>query len=112
VDSNDLYIQISHQFLIIWNMFVYLQEKYTMKRKISKALAEWKNQEGRMPLIINGARQVGKTYILEQFGKEHFDNVLYLNMEIEGALCRFFETELDPKEMGHNNIYNIVCFIY
>ena len=70
-----------------------------MKRKISKALAEWRNQEGRMPLIINGARQVGKTYILELFGKEYFDNVLYLNMEIEGALCRFFETELDPKKI-------------
>lgn len=49
-----------------------------------------------MPLIINGARQVGKTYIVEQFGREYYENVLYLNMEIEQTLCEFFETELSP----------------
>ena len=70
-----------------------------MKRRISNALADWKNRDGRMPLIVNGARQVGKTYILEAFGREHFDNVVYLNMEIEGALSRFFETELDPTKI-------------
>ena len=46
-----------------------------------------------MPLVVNGARQVGKTYILEQFGKEQFENVVYLNMEIESALNKYFETE-------------------
>lgn len=70
-----------------------------MKRKISKSLLDWKNSNSRMPLIINGARQVGKTYIVEQFGKEHYENVLYLNMEIETTLCMFFETELAPKKI-------------
>lgn len=70
-----------------------------MKRKISKSLLDWKNSNSRMPLIINGARQVGKTYIVEQFGKEHYENVLYLNMEIETTLSIFIETELSPKKI-------------
>ncbi len=70
-----------------------------MKRKISDSLVEWKDSAGRMPLIINGARQVGKTYILEQFGKEHYENVIYLNLEIDGAFCKFLETDLSPKKI-------------
>ncbi|MDR1881470.1 MAG: AAA family ATPase [Prevotella sp.] len=70
-----------------------------MKRRVSKSLLEWKSSPGRMPLIINGARQVGKTYIVEQFGKEHYEHVLYLNMEIEATLCKFIETELSPKKI-------------
>ena len=70
-----------------------------MKRKISIALSEWKNKPNRMPLIIGGARQVGKTYILEEFGHEYFDNVIYLNMEIETALARFLDKELSPSKI-------------
>ncbi len=70
-----------------------------MRRRVSDSLVEWKNNPKRMPLIINGARQVGKTYIVEQFGKEHYENVLYLNMEIESTLCKFLETELSPKKI-------------
>ena len=70
-----------------------------MKRKISKSLVEWKNSEERKPLILNGARQVGKTYILEEFGKEHFENVIYLNMEIEGVIANFIERELSPRKI-------------
>jgi uncharacterized protein len=70
-----------------------------MKRKVSKSLLEWKNSSRRMPLIINGARQVGKTYIVELFGEEHYESVLYLNMEIETTLSKFLETELSPKKI-------------
>ena len=70
-----------------------------MKRKITNQLIEWKNNPERKPLIINGARQVGKTYIIERFGEEHYDSVLYLNMEIETALNKFFETELSPPKI-------------
>ena len=67
-----------------------------MRRKISDYLVAWKNSEGRMPLVINGARQVGKTFIVERFGREYFENMVYLNMEIEGNLCKYLETELSP----------------
>jgi len=74
-----------------------------MKRKILKSLVEWKASEERKPLILNGARQVGKTYILEKFGKEHFESVIYINMEIEGDVRNFIEKELAP--------YKIIQFI-
>ena len=70
-----------------------------MKRKVSDSLVEWKNRSGRKPLIVNGARQVGKTYIVEQFGHEHYENVLYLNLEIEDTFCKFLETELSPEKI-------------
>jgi len=70
-----------------------------MKRKILESLVEWKTGEERKPLLLNGARQVGKTYILEEFGKEHFENVIYLNMEIEGAITDFIEKELSPRKI-------------
>ena len=70
-----------------------------MKRKISIALAEWKSNLKRMPLIINGARQVGKTYIIKQFGNEQYTHILYLNLEIEYDFCKFLETELSPDKI-------------
>mgnify|MGYP004702458725 FL=1 len=70
-----------------------------MKRKITNKLIEWKNNPERKPLIINGARQVGKTYIIERFGEEHYDSILYLNMEIESSLNKFFETEISPPKI-------------
>jgi len=70
-----------------------------MKRKVLELLVKWKASEERKPLILNGARQVGKTYILEEFGNEHFENVIYLNMEIEGAIANFIEKELSPRKI-------------
>jgi len=70
-----------------------------MKRKIRELLEEWKNNPGKMPLIISGARQVGKTYTVEQFGNEQYESVLYLNMEIEDTLREFFDTELSPQKI-------------
>jgi hypothetical protein len=45
-----------------------------MKRKLYHALTEWKNDPGRKPLVLEGARQVGKTWLLKEFGKNEFDN--------------------------------------
>jgi predicted AAA+ superfamily ATPase len=70
-----------------------------MKRKVSDSLIEWKNSSKRKPLIVNGARQVGKTYIIEEFGNTNYDNVLYLNMEIEDTLGTFLDTEISPKKI-------------
>ncbi len=52
-----------------------------MKRKIMQDLIRWKEKEKRKPLIIQGARQVGKTWILKHFGEEHFRNFAYINFE-------------------------------
>lgn len=66
-----------------------------MKRNIWKNLIEWKNKKDRKPLIIRGARQVGKTYILQLFGKECFPKVHYINFEKDGSLMKIFEKDLD-----------------
>ena len=52
-----------------------------MKRKIIDQLILWKDKSGRMPLIVNGARQVGKTYILKEFASTRFDQFVYINLE-------------------------------
>jgi predicted AAA+ superfamily ATPase len=68
----------------------------TMKRNIFNKLEKWKKSSGRKPLVLLGARQVGKTYSLKQFGKEHFRDMLYINLETEPAVHPLFKGSLDP----------------
>ena len=70
-----------------------------MQRKIISELLAWKNKKDRKPLILNGARQVGKTYVLEAFAKENFDNVVYLNMELETTLRDFLDGDISPRRI-------------
>lgn len=67
-----------------------------MKRSITAKLVEWRDKNNRMPLILNGARQVGKTYILKEFGNEHFENTVYINLETNETVNRFFESDIAP----------------
>lgn len=67
-----------------------------MKRKIYADLLEWKNKSNRMPLILNGARQVGKSYILQAFGKQEFENYIIVNLETDKALVEKFEENITP----------------
>lgn len=67
-----------------------------MERKVLKRLIEWKNESNRMPLILNGARQVGKTYTALSFGREYYKNTVYFNFEDSIELCGIFERDLDP----------------
>ena len=55
-----------------------------MERKMSGKLLEWKNSKEKTPLILYGARQVGKTYTILSFGKENYKNVAYINWESNG----------------------------
>ena len=66
-----------------------------MKRKILKELIDWKESKNRKPLILNGARQVGKTYILKEFGKLYYQNVAYVN-------CNNNQTVNDIFSLGFN----------
>ena len=70
-----------------------------MKRLIINKLIKWKNQKDRKPLILKGVRQCGKTYILNEFGKENYDDVAYFNFEGNPALAERFEQDLDPKRI-------------
>jgi hypothetical protein len=70
-----------------------------MNRDIYKLLEKWKISERRKPLVLNGARQVGKTYALLHFGKSSYKNFVYLNFEKNERLSDFFKGSLDPKQL-------------
>jgi uncharacterized protein len=70
-----------------------------MERKVEKILLEWKNSGDRFPLILQGARQVGKTFSVLGFGKSNFRNVVYLNFESNPELHRIFERDLSPERI-------------
>jgi uncharacterized protein len=66
-----------------------------MQRYITKKLQQWRDDPRRLPLLLRGARQVGKTYIVEQFGKNHFVNYVSINFEYEPKFKKCFQ-EFDP----------------
>lgn len=66
-----------------------------MYREKIKELEEWKQSKDRMPLIIRGARQVGKTWIMQEFGKNNYENVAYINFDGNDRMARLFEGDFD-----------------
>ena len=66
-----------------------------MKRTVMQQLIDWKQDEQRKPLLIQGARQVGKTWLMRTFGKEHFRNVVYLSMDQNPRLQAVFSQDFD-----------------
>lgn len=82
-----------------------------MERLIIKELVKWKNSKYRKPLIIKGVRQVGKTWILKEFGKINYENVAYFNFDENSEYKQFFERTKDVKRILQNLIlasgYNI-----
>jgi hypothetical protein len=66
-----------------------------MKRRIWNKLLAWKVKERRKPLIISGARQVGKTWLMQEFGRKEFRNVIYLNCDDESRAKAMFEPDFD-----------------
>lgn len=69
-----------------------------MKRDIEAKLHSWKDQKDRLPLLIRGARQVGKTYCIEQFGQRTFAKIITINFELQGHLKACFDT-LEPVDI-------------
>lgn len=71
-----------------------------MKRKIYKELLEWKNLgKNKLPLILYGARQVGKTYIVNEFGKNNYKNMVYVNFEQDEKIIPYFDASIAPKDI-------------
>jgi len=67
-----------------------------MKRKIENELIQWKNTDNRKPLLVYGARQVGKTYSIVDFGKKYYNDIVYFNFEGNSPLLQIFDKDLDP----------------
>ena len=75
-----------------------------MYRKIMRFLETWKDGRHRKPLILQGARQVGKTYTLLEFGRTHYENVAYFNFETSPRLNETFEENISRS--NHNQRKN------
>jgi predicted AAA+ superfamily ATPase len=70
-----------------------------MERKIMNNLLKWKANPEKKPLLIRGARQVGKTYTALTFGKRHYKNTVYFNMENSSEITAVFDRDLNPERI-------------
>lgn len=66
-----------------------------MERTLFTKLEQWKNKKKRKPLIIQGARQVGKTWIMKEFGERFFKETIYINFDNNEIMKKVFETDFD-----------------
>lgn len=67
-----------------------------MKRNAILKLVQWKNSPERKPMVLRGARQVGKTWLMKEFGQNYYDNYVYFNFDEEDELKSIFETNKNP----------------
>ena len=67
-----------------------------LKRNAIQALISWKSDEDRKPMVLKGARQVGKTWLMKEFGKNYYDSFVYLNFDEEDELKSIFEANKNP----------------
>ena len=78
-----------------------------MERLLISQLLKWKDSHGRKPLILEGARQVGKTWLLKEFGRKYFKDVCYINFEQSDVLEEIFAGDLSPQRIIEQlSIYN------
>ena len=69
-----------------------------MERFLEKSLEDWKNDSSRKPILLRGARQVGKSYLIEKFGQS-FDSYVEFNFDFDKRLTTVFEQDSDPKRI-------------
>ena len=77
-----------------------------MKRILYNSLIEWKNDPSRKPLVLEGARQVGKTWLIKEFGKNEYDNLVYINCADEPFAKSLFVSDLIPKRIVRDIVAN------
>lgn len=73
-----------------------------MKRKAMQDLIEWKNKKNRKPLLLYGARQVGKTYLVKEFGENYFEDIIYVNFETNNIIGKMFDDNINPEYIIKN----------
>jgi len=70
-----------------------------MERLLMQDLIVWKNNPDKKPLVIQGVRQCGKTFLIEDFGKRYYNDVVYYRFDKDAKIKEFFEQDLDPKRI-------------
>lgn len=88
--------------LIFFELCVILRLVRKMKRKAMQDLINWKNSDNRKPLLLYGARQVGKTYLVNKFGREYFDNIIYVNFETNEIVSNIINDNIEPSYIIKN----------
>lgn len=78
-----------------------------MQRKIYKEILNWKNSNTAKPLMIIGSRQIGKTYIIEEFCKNEFKNYIEINLQKSPKIVEIFEQKKDPEEKFYKMLLEI-----
>lgn len=73
-----------------------------MHRRAYGELLEWKDSPDRKPLLLEGVRQCGKTFLLKEFGRKEFDSMVYVNFERVSSVGALFEGDLDPEAIVRN----------
>jgi len=73
-----------------------------MRRIVIDKLTSWKKSAERKPLILKGVRQVGKTWLLKEFGKKYYENTAYFNFDEQSELKQYFETTKDVQRIIQN----------
>lgn len=87
-------IKIFTKFAI--NKSIFMDNKVILRPNMERRLLEWKNSVSHRPLILEGARQIGKTWMLKYFGKTQFRQTAYFNFESNPTLCEEFKNSKDP----------------
>lgn len=70
-----------------------------LKRNAIEDLIKWKSSEERKPMVLKGARQVGKTWLMKEFGKNHYESCVYFNFDEEDELKSIFEVNKNPQRI-------------
>ena len=78
-----------------------------MKRFAIEQLKQWKDKKDRKPLIIRGARQVGKTWLMKEFGRICFENVAYVNFDSNARMKNVFDDKIDFLVQGKTSVIPI-----
>ena len=73
-----------------------------MRRKVDEFLEDWKKSEGKYPLIIKGARQIGKTEAIEHFAKKHYKSVIEINFVLQKQYKTIFDDSFDVDKIIKN----------
>lgn len=70
-----------------------------MQRYALKHLIDWKNKKNHKPLVIQGARQVGKTWLIQEFGKKYYEQVAYINFDVDVKSREIFDVDYDTERL-------------
>ena len=70
-----------------------------MERMLMQDLLDWKNNPNRKPLVVQGVRQCGKTFLIEEFGRRYYSDTVYYRFDKDAKIKKFFEQDLDPQRI-------------